>query len=293
MDDRARPWDINAEIDNEPFARTEIQTMASTFSDQVAPTGPNTPENDPDREEAQIKIRNFFESVQGKSFIIRHLLSGAGMQLNGLQGTVVGHDTINLNASKFDVTEQLLRARFHLRLEKTPTRIVRIRASNLNFPGNVLDIPSQTRLDDEDLLSLLQTILEQSSELLQSEREDVKRRIRFTKRCLEASEIPPPLPCGTLMIPDHELVNHSLLLQTTRICRFACCGDSVADLRRFGEGLLAPDALHSGAYQVRDVQAQIYNRLSKWLLIGYCERCQIAHMENDPLTSVDPDKVPH
>uniref|UniRef100_A0A7S3JUA4 RING-type domain-containing protein n=1 Tax=Aureoumbra lagunensis TaxID=44058 RepID=A0A7S3JUA4_9STRA len=185
-------------------------------------------------------LLEFFEQVVGQRFVIRHLRSEKGKELNGKHCMVVSYDKINFfEMEPFDITEDMLRARFCVKLIDC-NKYVRVKLSNLAQPGSFVDVPSRTRLDDDDLRGMLIESLTSREIVIASQdgREDIQRRIKYVKNILKKTSLEQfILPCGSTLLDENDLFsNESRIVKSMCMVRHACCGDNIADFRRFGEG---------------------------------------------------------
>jgi len=266
----------------------------------------------------------FYQSMVGRQWVVRHLKSVRGAQLNGRRGMVVAADTTAPGGPRLLV-----------RIDGEQAAI-RLKAVNLAEPGSFTDAPSLSRVPPDRLVFLLRRVVAEKAEEVSAEgmeRPDMVARLAHWRKHLDEQRLPPPVACMDPLLSAAEVAAAPLLTCMTQL-RPCCTGDGTADAARFGEGLygagdvcavclsdlpfglpvtglpcghvfhkacaadalavrhacpscarVPPPALNGGDFTV-DSADQLLVRLKEWVVSGMCERCQARYQEADPLIAV-------
>ena len=192
-------------------------------------------------------VRQNLRSMVGLEFIVRHLSSARGAELNGKRVRVVGCD------------EQPGRYRAHCQIEGV--------AEPMRLKLNNLSAAEDTRYDDfvavperarrrrtEAVVTSIRSLLEtEYTDIdVRRSRTDIVGRIEYTRLHATAGRAPPPLLCGASVTQGE----HSSWSQTIGHVKPCCYGDNTADLRAMpvGDGLSL--------------------LIKEWVGSGLCGRCQ-------------------
>lgn len=171
----------------------------------------------------------------GREFVLHHLTSARGQQLNGRRARVVGRDSA---PGKY---------RLHVRVDgAAPFRVL---STNLALPGRRTRTPAPASEDAPAVLRALRGLLDAYP--TGSSRTDVRSRLEYLRSHVDVGRVPPPTRCGDAIRPSSE---HSSWVQTISHMRPCCHGDNVCDLRRFDLNNVAS--------------------LKEWVVTGMCEACQ-------------------
>lgn len=208
-------------------------------------------------------VRENLRSMVGREFIVRHLSSARGAELNGKRARVVGYD------------REPGRYRAHCQIEGVPEPM-RLKLSNIS------DI-RDTRYDDfvavperarrrraEEVIGSVRNLLETEytsqwqrsmSQASGIGRTDMIGRVEYLRLHAEAGRAPPPLLCGASVTQGE----HSSWSQAINHMKPCCYGDNTADLR---------------AMPVGDKEA-----IKEWVMSGYCGRCQAVVFGGEEVAS--------
>ena len=171
----------------------------------------------------------------GREFVLHHLTSARGQQLNGQRARVVGRD----NAP----------GKYRLHVSVDGAAPFRVLSTNLAPPGRRMRTPALASDDEPAVLQALRELLDAYSTA--QNRTDMRSRLEWLRSHVDAGRVPPPTRCGDAIRQSAE---QSSWVQTISHMRPCCHGDNVCDLRRF---------------DLNDVPS-----LKEWVVTGMCEACQ-------------------
>ena len=214
--------------------------VAAAVPVAVAEASPLTPQ------EEQM-VRQNLRSMVGRDFIVRHLSSARGAELNGKRARVVGVD------------REPGRYRAHCQIEGV-AEPMRLKLNNISdvrddrYDGYQALPERARRRRTEAVVGSIRDLLanEYTPQWQRSmgQRTDMIRRVEYLRLHAEAGRAPPPLLCGASVTQGE----HSSWSQAINHMKPCCYGDNTADLR---------------AMPVGDEDA-----IKEWVMSGYCGRCQ-------------------
>lgn len=260
----------------------------------------------------------------GRVYMVRHLTSARGTQLNGKRAAIVGRDWSPWPEA----------CRMHVRVEGEPLGTpLKLHTWNLATINSFTSVPSATRVEEARCAALLGGVVAHFAPK-RNQREDQARRLDFLRASLGpgGDRVPPPTRCCDPLAPDEDLDDFVRVMSHMRPC---CYGDGQVDFRRFAEGLKGagevcavclqgvnasdealglpcghifhracgapwvaehnscptcrfepPRDLHDGGAFRVDNDEQLVLRLREWVVSGMCERCQIVCHERDPMVAI-------
>ena len=190
-------------------------------------------------------VRQNLRSMMGRDFIVRHLSSARGAELNGKRARVVGVD------------REPGRYRAHCQIEGV-AEPMRLKLNNLSAAEDTrydefVAVPERARRRrTEAVVTSIRSLLEtEYTDIdVRRSRTDIVGRIEYMRLHATAGRAPPPLLCGASVTQGE----HSSWSQTIGHLKPCCYGDNTADLR---------------AMPVGDEDA-----IKEWVMSGYCGRCQ-------------------
>ena len=224
-----------------PVAQGVVTSIESADGTPIAVAQPiEVTEGSPLAPAEEQMLRSHLDRVfVGRVFVLRHLTSERGRQLNGRLARVVGRDVA---PGKY---------RLHVSVDGgAPFRVL---PTNLADPSRPTRAPAIATDDEAAVLRVLRGLLDAHYPVGQEPtlRTDMRARIGFLRSHVEAGRVPPPTRCGDGVRRDAE---HSSWVQTLSHMRPCCHGDNVCDLRRF---------------DLKDEAS-----LKEWVVTGTCEACQ-------------------
>lgn len=170
------------------------------------------------------------DNMVGRTYVVRHLTSAAGLQLNGRRCRVTGRDPMD--------PELRVPPRLHCAFDATGLPPTKLKAMNLAEPGSFVDVPSRSSIPEATLLPLLRRALAEvrATERPGDCRADIAARADWLQAQLAAGHVPPMSACMDPMLTPEQLAGdkHIRSLLFSRPC---CCGDGHVDFARYGEGL--------------------------------------------------------
>ena len=223
--------------------------VAAAVPVAVAEASPLTPQ------EEQM-VRQNLRSMVGREFIVRHLSSARGAELNGKRARVVGVD------------REPGRYRAHCQIEGV-AEPMRLKLNNISdirddrYDGYQA-LPERARRRRTEAVvgsirNLLETEYTPQWQRSMGQRTDMVRRVEYLRLHAEAGRAPPPLLCGASVTQGE----HSSWSQAINHMKPCCYGDNTADLRAMpvGDGLSL--------------------LIKEWVGSGLCGRCQAVIFGED------------
>mmetsp|Transcript_21452 Transcript_21452/g.44105 ORF Transcript_21452/g.44105 Transcript_21452/m.44105 type:complete len:329 (+) Transcript_21452:187-1173(+) len=179
----------------------------------------------------------------GKVYVLNHLTSEKGRQMNGRRCTVVGRDSAS--PANTDDYEAYCNLRIRVKLLNPDTLkpeggILRILPRNLVDARFYSVTASRAVLPSYEVLSRLNRAMEHAiaegynEPCGPEEFRDRKGRCDFLRSSLPDA-VPHPSKCMDYMIPNEEQQDFERL---RNVCVLACTGDGTVNFARFGEGLV-------------------------------------------------------
>ena len=236
----------------------------------------------------------------GRVFVLAHLQSDRGKELNGRRCIVVGRDEIKGN--------KVLGLRIHVRLlnldsmEPEGERI-RVIKRNLIPRESYYPIPSTTVIPKKELLQRLNRAMAHAKEQGHhdcngpGEFRDRMQRYNYLAKYLP-NEVPPPSKCMDYMIPDKEQKYYELLRNESIP---ACIGNGFVNFERFSEGLIGSGQECTICQESTTTQDQVIRLpcghtfhvscASNWLMThASCPSCRKEPINPWPFYLLDSDK---
>jgi Ring finger domain len=195
----------------------------------------------------------------GHVFVLSHLESEKGKQLNGRRCQVVGSDPFPIGSSSNDSSgrhkntstikygKALLDRRVHVKVLNADTlqpegKTITIKPKNMVDPKHCCPVSSRTIPEQETLRRVnlaMDRAIEEGRDKFnpRDDFHDRYFRYKFLKEHLP-DHLPPPTKCMDPMVPPDKLGEAALIKEA---CTPACVGDGFVDFTQFGGGLLGSD----------------------------------------------------
>jgi len=188
-------------------------------------------------------------SKEGTVYVLKHLESERGKELNGRRCQVVGSDSHPSPTSDIKlIVKHLSQRRVHVKLLNADTLQpegggMKVKPQNLLDPKYGSTAPSstsRTKMSDEQTLNLLNAAMDRGKKEGYAEVDmshdflDTQFHYKFIEQYLP-DRLPPPSKCMDSMVPDDIKSDGAIVRETLIPC---CVGDGLVDFARFGTGLM-------------------------------------------------------